>query len=132
MEITPAATVEARVSVVPETLRSAPPAASQQASLGLGVVMPTPSPEPLLLSGENVSSMMVMTMPSSMAAAPLQAATPCTSGGSAPCRDAEAEAQTAVQKPQEQPSWLRLSWLRLPWLGSCDDGENRNGLSKRR
>jgi uncharacterized protein (DUF2147 family) len=65
--------VEARVSVAPPKVRSAskaaqpkaalPKGASQQNNVGLGLVTTAPSPDPLPLSGDNVSSMMVMTSP---------------------------------------------------------------------
>ena len=60
----PAATpVEARVSVAPPKMRSASPAASQRNNVGLGLVTTATSPDPLPLSGDNVSSMIVMTSP---------------------------------------------------------------------
>jgi hypothetical protein len=60
-----AAPIEARVSVAPPKLRSAAPSASQKSNaVGLGIVTSAKSPEPLALSGDNVSSMMVMTSPS--------------------------------------------------------------------
>jgi hypothetical protein len=60
--------VEARVSVAPPKMRSAstaaqPKAASQHNNVGLGLVTTATSPEPLPLTGDNVSSMMVMTSP---------------------------------------------------------------------
>ena len=60
--------VEARVSVAPPKVRSAsraaqPKASSQPNNVGLGLVTTAPSPDPLPLSGDNVSSMMVMTNP---------------------------------------------------------------------
>lgn len=60
--------VEARVSVAPPKVTSAstaaqPKAASQHNSVGLGLVTTATSPDPLPLSGDNVSSMIVMTSP---------------------------------------------------------------------
>lgn len=60
--------VEARVSVAPPKMRSAstaaqPQGASQQNNVGLGLVTSGTSPDPLPLSGDNVSSMIVMTSP---------------------------------------------------------------------
>ena len=65
---TAATPVEARVSVAPPKMRSAstaaqPKAASQHNNVGLGLVTTSPSPDPLPLTGDNVSSMMVMTSP---------------------------------------------------------------------
>jgi len=62
--------IEARVSVAPpKQPRSASPAASQHNIVGLGLVTTAIShPEPLPLSGDNVSSMVVMTMPAPVAA----------------------------------------------------------------
>jgi uncharacterized protein (DUF2147 family) len=66
--------VEARVSVAPPKVRSAskaaqPKASSQHNNVGLGLVTTAPSPDPLPLSGDNVSSMMVMTNPAAEAEA---------------------------------------------------------------
>ena len=66
IEVTPPAakTIEARVSVAPPKVRSASPAASQRNNaVGLGLVTTATSPDPLPLSGDNVSSMIVMTSP---------------------------------------------------------------------
>lgn len=65
---TAATPVEARVSVAPPKMRSdstaaQTKAASQQNNVGLGLVTTATSPDPLPLSGDNVSSMMVMTSP---------------------------------------------------------------------
>ncbi len=66
-----ATTVEARVSVAPPKQRSASPAASQHNAVGLGLVTtPVNHPDPMPLTGENVSSMMVMTKPAPVAATP--------------------------------------------------------------
>lgn len=66
-----AKTIEARVSVAPPKVRSASPAASQRNNaIGLGLVTAATSPDPLPLSGDNVSSMMVMTSPSAGNEAP--------------------------------------------------------------
>jgi uncharacterized protein (DUF2147 family) len=69
-----ATTVEAGVSVAPPKLRSASPA-SQNNAVGLGLVTaPTSHPDPLPLTGDNVSSMIVMTKPAPVAATPAPAA----------------------------------------------------------
>jgi hypothetical protein len=66
-----ATTVEARVSVAPPKQRLVSPAASQHNAVGLGLVTaPVNHPDPLPLTGENVSSMMVMTKPAPAAATP--------------------------------------------------------------
>lgn len=115
-EIMPAAAAEARVSVVPKMPRSIPPVASEHAPLGLDIVLTTASSEPLLLSGENVPSMMLMTRFSSMApaaAATTTLVTPCavTSKPKPKPKPAVQEPQ-AGQEPQTKLSW----WRRLPWL----------------
>jgi uncharacterized protein (DUF2147 family) len=62
---------EARVSVAPpKILRPASPAPSQQNFDGFRIVTTANSPELLPLTGDNVASMMVMTMPSPVAAKP--------------------------------------------------------------
>jgi len=66
-----ATTVEARVSVAPPKQRATSPATSQHNAVGLGLVTtPTSHPDPLPLTGENVSSMIVMTKPAPVAATP--------------------------------------------------------------
>jgi uncharacterized protein (DUF2147 family) len=66
-----ATTVEARVSVAPPKQRLVSPGASQHNAVGLGLVTtPVNHPDPLPLTGENVSSMMVMTKPAPVAATP--------------------------------------------------------------
>ena len=66
-----ATTVEARVSVAPPKQRATSPATSQHNAVGLGLVTtPTSQPDPLPLTGENVSSMIVMTKPAPVAATP--------------------------------------------------------------
>lgn len=62
-----AETVGARVSEMVKMPKSSPPRAFQHAAIGIGFVMATTSPEPLPLSGENVSSMIVMASPSDLA-----------------------------------------------------------------
>ncbi|HET7852377.1 MAG TPA: DUF2147 domain-containing protein [Methyloceanibacter sp.] len=64
-----ATTVEARVSVAPPKQRLTSPAAHNAVGLGL-VAAPVGHPDPLPLTGENVSSMMVMTKPAPVAATP--------------------------------------------------------------
>jgi uncharacterized protein (DUF2147 family) len=64
-----ATTLEARVSVAPPKQRATSPATSQHNAVGLGLVTtPTSHPDPLPLTGENVSSMIVMTKPAPVAA----------------------------------------------------------------
>jgi hypothetical protein len=69
-----ATTVEARVSVAPPKQRATSPATSQHNAVGLGLITtPTSHPDPLPLTGEDVSSMMVMTKPAPVAATPAPA-----------------------------------------------------------
>jgi uncharacterized protein (DUF2147 family) len=60
-----AAPVEARVSVAPKKMvkSASPNSAQQHNNVGLGLVTTATSPDPLPLSGDNVSSMIVMTSP---------------------------------------------------------------------
>jgi uncharacterized protein (DUF2147 family) len=58
-----AAPVEARVSVAPKRIVKSPNSAQQHNNVGLGLVTTATSPDPLPLSGDNVSSMIVMTSP---------------------------------------------------------------------
>ena len=67
IEIMPNA--EARVTVVPKTVRSKRPDVSQQAPLGVGFRLTTAPLEPLSLSGEQIPRLMVMATPSPLAAA---------------------------------------------------------------
>jgi uncharacterized protein (DUF2147 family) len=127
--------IEARVSVAPpKVVRSASPAASQGKAVGLGLVTSATSPDPLPLSGDNVSSMMVMTSPSAWTAAPeaevteesVQAAAIEEEAVPAPAPKAKAKPKTqsaeaagpvsaaprAVKpKPKKEPEEV-LPWLR--------------------
>ena len=60
-----AAPVEARISVAPKKMvkSASPNSAQQHNNVGLGLVTTATSPDPLPLSGDNVSSMIVMTSP---------------------------------------------------------------------
>jgi uncharacterized protein (DUF2147 family) len=104
-----ATTVEARVSVAPPKQRSASPAASQHA-VGLGMVTtPTNHPDPLPLTGEDVSSMIVMTKPAPVAATPAPATrTPEVSEASveAAAVDNEPPAPPPAAKPKPKPRTL--------------------------
>jgi uncharacterized protein (DUF2147 family) len=104
-----ATTVEARVSVAPPKQRTASPAASQRA-VGLGLVTtPTSHPDPLPLTGEDVSSMMVMTKPAPVAATPAPA-TPAPKVSEANVESAavdnEPPAPTPAAKPKPKPRTL--------------------------
>jgi hypothetical protein len=92
-------------SVVPKMLRTAPPTASKHSSFGIGFGRTSSLLEPLPLSGESVSSMMVMATPT-----PTAAATPAP---------AAAAHRAVTLKPKHKPAVQeapgRLSWLRLPW-----------------
>jgi uncharacterized protein (DUF2147 family) len=94
----PAATpAEARVSVAPPKMRSASPSASQHNAVGLGVVTSATSPDPLPLSGDNVTSMMVMTSP----AAGTEAAEPEVT--EANVQSAAIEEEEAAPAPAPKP-----------------------------
>ena len=98
-------TAEAGVSVVPKMLRTAPPTAPKHNSLGVGFGVTSSVLEPLPLSGENISSMMVLATH-----LPTAAAMPAP---------AAAAPRAAMPKPKHKPAVQeppgRLSWLRLPW-----------------
>jgi hypothetical protein len=114
-EILPAPAAAANVSVVPKMPRSVPPAASQQPPLGLDVVMSTACSEQLLLCGENVPSMMLMTKYSlaPAATATATAVTPCAVTPKPKLKPKPAvQPPPAVQEPQTKLSW----WRRLPWV----------------
>lgn len=66
----PAAVSAAKVSDAPKRAKPSTPVLYQHVTIGLGFVVATTSEEPLPLSGENVSSMMVMTRPEPLAAKP--------------------------------------------------------------
>src|SRR5262245_11579860 len=102
-----ATTVEARVSVAPPKQRLAP-SASQRNAVGLGLVTtPTAHPDPLPLSGDNVSSMMVMTKPAPATTSAPEAAEPEVNEASveAAVNDDEAAPPPAV-KPKPKPRTL--------------------------
>src|SRR5262249_18036405 len=105
-----ATTVEARISVAPPEQRSASPEVSQHDAVGLGLVTtPTNHPDPLPLSGDNVSSMMVMTKPAAVAATPAPATrTPAVSEGTieAPTVDNDPPAPPRAAKPKPKPRTL--------------------------
>jgi hypothetical protein len=105
-----ATTVEARISVAPPKQRSASPEVSQHDAVGLGLVTtPTNHPDPLPLSGDNVSSMMVMTKPAAVAATPAPAArTPEVSEGTieAAAVDNDPPAPPRAAKPKPKPRTL--------------------------
>jgi hypothetical protein len=103
--IMPNESAEARVTVVPKTVSSTRPEASQQGSLGVGFGMTAAPLEPLPLSGEYIPSLMVMARPSSRAPA-----TPTPTAAVPRAVTPKAKPKPAAQEPQE-----RLSWLRLPW-----------------
>jgi uncharacterized protein (DUF2147 family) len=94
--------IEARVSVAPpKQARSASPAASQHNIVGLGLVTTAAShPEPLPLSGDNVSSMIVMTMPAPPAATPEPRVT------EASVAEDDQAAPTPAPKPKPKPKTL--------------------------
>jgi len=96
--------VEARVSVAPPKLRSTSPTISQHNTVGLGLVTTTSSHlDPLPLSGDNVSSMMVMTNPAPAAVTPESQAT------EANVKSASAENDQAAPtpaKPKPKPRTL--------------------------
>ncbi|MGB6390395.1 MAG: DUF2147 domain-containing protein [Methyloceanibacter sp.] len=71
----PAAVSEPRVSEAPKRVPAAP-TLYKHTTIGLGFVVATTSQEPLPLSGDNVSSMMVMTRPAPTAAASKPRVTP--------------------------------------------------------
>jgi uncharacterized protein (DUF2147 family) len=96
----PTATIEANAameSVAPPKMLKPP---AQPTSIGPGFVMATASPEPLPLSGENVSSMMVMTNPTPAAAR----TEPLMTEAAAEPADQEAE---AADQTQDRPVPLR-------------------------
>jgi hypothetical protein len=94
-----------RVTVVPKTVSSTRPDGSPQDYLGVGFGITEAPLEPLPLSSEYISSLMVMARTSRLVVATSpptvtvpQALTP------------KAKPNPAAQEPPE-----RLSWLRLPW-----------------
>ena len=93
--------IEARVSVAPpKQPRSASPAASQHNTVGLGLVTTATShPESLLLSGDSVSSLMVMTTPAPIATTPK----PRVTEGSAKAASAADDQAVPAPKPKPKP-----------------------------
>jgi uncharacterized protein (DUF2147 family) len=96
--------VEARVSVAPpKIVKSASPQhkAPQHNNVGLGLVTTANSPEPLPLSGDNVSSMMVMTNPAPAAEGPASEATEASVESAA--IEEEETAPAPAPKPKATP-----------------------------
>jgi hypothetical protein len=94
-----------RVTIVPKTASSTRPDGSPQGYLSVGFGITEVALEPLPLSGEYISSLMVMARPSRLAAA-----TPAPTVTVPRVVTPKAKPKPAPQEPQE-----RLSWLRLPW-----------------
>jgi hypothetical protein len=94
-----------RVTVVPKTVSSTRPDGSPEDYLGVGFGMTAAPLEPLPLSGEYISSLMVMARPSRLAAA-----TPASTVTVPRALTPKAKPKPVAQEPQQ-----RLSWLRLPW-----------------
>lgn len=113
---TPAAATS--VSVVSKMPKSLPPVTSQDAPSGFDIAVTHPNSEPLLLSGEDVSSMMLMTVfsvaPATAAAhALVSPVTPCAVAPKPKLKPKPAvQEPRIVQEPQPKLSW----WRRLPWL----------------
>jgi hypothetical protein len=97
-----ATTVEARVSVAPPKQRLVSPAGSQHNAVGLGLVTaPVDHPDPLPLTGENVSSMMEITKPAPVAATPAPvAATPEPEVNEESVQSAAIEEEEAAPAPK--------------------------------
>jgi uncharacterized protein (DUF2147 family) len=102
-----ATTIEARVSVAPPKQRLTPPDAHNAVGLGL-VAAPVAHPDPMPLTGENVSSMMVMTKPAPVAASPApEAAQPEVNEASVEAAVNDDEpAPPAAAKPKPKPRTL--------------------------
>jgi uncharacterized protein (DUF2147 family) len=92
-----ATTVEARVSVAPPKQRLTSPAAHSAVGLGL-VAAPVGHPDPLPLTGENVSSMMVMTKPAPVAD------TPAAEAAQPEVNEASVEAAVSDDEPAAPPA----------------------------
>jgi hypothetical protein len=114
---TPAAATS--VSVVAKMPKSPPPATSRDVPSGFDIAVTHPNSEPLLLSGDDVSSMMLMT--ASSVAPPATAAAHALVSPVTPCARAPkpklkpkppGHEPQVVQEPQPKLSW----WQRLPWL----------------
>jgi hypothetical protein len=115
---TPAAATS--VSVVAKMPKSLPPVTSQDVPSGFDIAVTHPSSEPLLLSGENVSSMMLMTgyLVAPVTAAAHAPVSPVTPFAVAPKPKLKPKPKPAVREPQTvQEPQPKLSWWgRLPWL----------------
>jgi hypothetical protein len=96
-----------RVTIVPKTASSTRPDGSPQDYLSVGFGITEAALEPLPLSGEYISSLMVMARPSRLAAA-----TPPPTMTVPRAVTPKANPKPAAQEPQERLSWLRLSWWR--------------------
>ena len=94
-----------KVTVVPKTVSSTRPDGSPPGYLCVGFGMTAAPLEPLQLSGEYISSLMVMARPSR-----LPAATPAPMVTVPRSVAPKAKPKPVAQEPQQ-----RLSWLRLPW-----------------
>jgi uncharacterized protein (DUF2147 family) len=133
----PAPAIEAdatATSVAPKMLQPAQAPASHQTYIGPGLVTTTASPEALPLSGENVSSMIVMTRPAPVAAtkeSPVTEAAADPAGRDRdppePARvprpnkvqaaaDVPAPAVPHVVKPKPKPKAPEEPQEQLPWL----------------
>jgi len=134
---TAGAVVEPRVSIVPKGIQSASAAAEARLSMlqpetpaperkvpGLVRVTPVVSPEALPLSGETISSMMLMASPSPIATeAPEQRIRAAAVAPRAvrPKRIARSKRMAKPMALEEErlpqvrvPWWQQLLWLRLP------------------
>jgi uncharacterized protein (DUF2147 family) len=100
-----ATTVEARVSVAPPKQRLTSPAGSQHNAVGLGLVTaPVNHPDPMPLTGENVSSMMEITKPAPVASTPApEAAQPEVNEESVQSAAIEEEEAAPAPKPKAKP-----------------------------
>ena len=94
-----------RLTVVPKTVMFDPTGWVPAGLLGVGFGMTAAPLEPLRLSGEYISSLMVMARPSRLATA-TSAPTVTVPRAVTP----KAKPKLVEQEPKE-----RLSWLRLPW-----------------
>jgi len=104
---TVATPVEERVSMAPPKLKPASPASSQDKAVGPGMVAtPTSHPEPLPLSGDNVSSMMVMTNPEPAAATPEPKAAKGAVESASVEDDQAAPAPAPAAKPKPKPKTI--------------------------
>jgi uncharacterized protein (DUF2147 family) len=104
---TVATPVEARVSVAPPKLRSTSSTVSQHNTVGLGLVTTTSSDlDPLPLSGDNVSSMMVMTNPASAAVTLEPPATEANLNAASVEDEQTTPAPAPAAKPKPKPKTL--------------------------